>query len=122
MSTAGAVARITCLAVDEKSHKTTYFSVRSKACDSKGYFYTTISPPKSLGINYNEWKIKDCKAYLDHSPLETCKFSTDVNNGVTGHLLSSYSILKHNNAKLYSVGPFFYTSEPNYKTPIPNGY
>lgn len=113
------MAKITCLAVAEEVHKTSYFTVQSQACDSKGYFFATITPPKSLGNC--QWEIKDCKAYLDHSPLETCKVATDVNNGVKGALLSSYSILPHKNMKLYSVGPFFYTSEP-YKTPAPKGY
>ena len=122
MST-GAVAKVTCLAVDEESYKTTEFSVLSKPCDSKGYFYATISSPQY------QWKIKDCKVYLNYSPLETCKVPTNVNNGISGDLLASnYRILSHHkDMKLFSAGPFFYTSDDHkpssYKpVPKPNGY
>lgn len=63
--------------------------------------------------------LKDCKVKLEKSPLETCNIPTDVNKGLTGALFSSYRILHDKKIKLYSVGPFFYTSEPK---PTPAGY
>nr|POF11823.1 proline-rich protein 3 [Quercus suber] len=92
------------------------FSISSNGCDGNGYFFATLSPYSSLVENK---KIKECKAFLDYSPLDTCKVPTDVNHGISGGLLSSYRILNENNMKLYSVGPFFYTSETQ---SVPNGY
>ncbi|PON66323.1 hypothetical protein TorRG33x02_268360 [Trema orientale] len=117
----GAVAKITCPAVhNQEGYETTSFSIKSEASDAKGYFYVTLTHD-GLG---DQWKLKDCKAFLDHSPLETCNVPTNVNNGVLGDLLASYSILNHSNTKLFSVGPFFYTtsssSEP--KPSVPSGY
>ena len=115
---AGAVARITCVAVDENGYETAPFSILSNGCDGNGYFFATctLSPYSSLVENK---KIKECKAFLDYSPLDTCKVPTDVNHGISGGLLSSYRVLNENNMKLYSVGPFFYTSETQ---SVPNGY
>ncbi|PON65839.1 hypothetical protein PanWU01x14_113280 [Parasponia andersonii] len=116
----GAVAKVTCLAVhNQEGYETTSFSIKSEASDAKGYFYVTLT---HAGLG-DQWKLKDCKAFLDHSPLETCNVPTNVNNGVLGDLLASYSILNHSNTKLFSVGPFFYTtssSEP--KPSVPGGY
>ena len=102
----GAVAKVTCLIVDEESYKTTEFSVLSKPCDSKGYFYATISSPQYQG------KIKDCKAFLNYSPSETCKVPTNINNGISGDSVpSNYKTSSHQkDVTLFSVGPFFYTS------------
>ncbi|KAE7997378.1 hypothetical protein FH972_002019 [Carpinus fangiana] len=62
-------------------------------------------------------KLKDCKAFLRSSRLETCKVPIDVNHGISSDLLSSYRIPQDNIRikimKLYSTGPFFYTSQPN---------
>ncbi|XP_028069357.1 proline-rich protein 3-like [Camellia sinensis] len=58
------------------------------------------------------WKLTECKVLLEKSPLETCKVPADVNKGISGAPLSSFRLLKDENIKLYSVGPFFYTSEP----------
>ncbi|PON65841.1 hypothetical protein PanWU01x14_113300, partial [Parasponia andersonii] len=83
---------ITCLAVDyQESYETALFSIKSEASDSKGYFYVTLSSDR-LG---NQLKLKDCKAYLDHSPLEVCNIPTNVNNGILGYVLASYSIFSH---------------------------
>uniref|UniRef100_A0A7N2N4Q1 Proline-rich protein 3 n=1 Tax=Quercus lobata TaxID=97700 RepID=A0A7N2N4Q1_QUELO len=112
----GAVARITCVAVDENGYETAPFSILSNGCDGNGYFFATLSPYSSLVENK---KIKECKAFLDYSPLDTCKVPTDVNHGISGGLLSSYRVLNEKNMKLYSVGPFFYTSETQ---SVPNGY
>ncbi|XP_041022412.1 proline-rich protein 3-like [Juglans microcarpa x Juglans regia] len=111
----GAVARITCKAVDERGYEEVPLSVLSNECDAKGYFLATLS---SSFLKEN-WKIKECKAFLEHSPLKTCNVPIDVNHGITGALLSSYRILNDNHMKLYSVGPFFYTSETQ---SLPNGY
>ncbi|CAN6561551.1 unnamed protein product [Malus baccata var. baccata] len=109
----GAVVRITCLAEDKQGYETAPFSILSGATDAKGYFISTLSPSQ-LG---DKWKLTECKAFLDYSPLETCKVPTDVNQGITGHLLSSYRTLSAKNIKLYSVGPFFCSSKPK---PVPN--
>ncbi|XP_075640535.1 protein SEED AND ROOT HAIR PROTECTIVE PROTEIN-like [Castanea sativa] len=109
----GAVARIACVAVDDKGYETAPFSILSNGCDANGYFFATLSPYSSLLNN------KKIKAFLDYSPLDTCKVPTDVNHGISGGLLSSYRVLNEKNMKLYSVGPFFYTPETQ---SVPNGY
>ncbi|XP_029128727.1 proline-rich protein 3 [Cajanus cajan] len=110
----GAVARVTCGYEDERGYETGPISVLSHVTDSKGYFFSTLSLAE-LGSNL---KLTECKAYLESSPLETCKIPTDVNYGISGARLSSYRLL-HNNLKLYTVGPFFCTSQ---SAPAPNGY
>ncbi|GLT53487.1 hypothetical protein SLA2020_267550 [Shorea laevis] len=112
----GAIARITCVATDERGYETAPFSILSDGCDANGYFFATLS-----GLKDN-WKIKECKAFLHYSPLETCNVPVDVNHGVSGDLLSSYRIINDNDkhTKLYSVGPFFYTSESDSQS-VPAG-
>ncbi|KAG6704003.1 hypothetical protein I3842_07G114600, partial [Carya illinoinensis] len=112
----GAMVRITCLAVDKNGHETAPFSIFSDECDAKGYFLTKISP----SFLKDNWKIKECKAFQYHSPLETCKVPIDVNHGMSGAPLSSYRVLEDKNVNLYSVRPFFYTTDP--QTSLPNGY
>lgn len=112
---AGAVTRITCGCEDERGYETGPISVLSHVTDNKGYFYATVSL-EELGSNL---KVSECKAYLESSPLETCKVPTDVNYGISGAPLSSYRILE-SKVKLYTVGPFFCTSQPT--KPLPNGY
>jgi hypothetical protein len=102
---AGAIVRITCLGIDEKGYEAAPFSVLTHGCDENGYFFATLS-----GLKDN-WKLKECKAFQYYSPLETCKVPIDANHGISGDLLSSYRILNDKHTKLYSVGPFFYTSE-----------
>ncbi|KAL5560933.1 hypothetical protein UlMin_030680 [Ulmus minor] len=65
--------------------------------------------------------VEGCKTYLEYSPLESCKFPTDVNNGIIGDVLSSTQILQ-DKSLLYSVGPFIYTSKPYDHSNIPNDY
>ncbi|TXG49832.1 hypothetical protein EZV62_025707 [Acer yangbiense] len=101
----GAVAKVTCLVDDIYGSKTTLFSISSKATDSKGYFLAELS---SLKLSDN-LKLKQCKVFLDNSPLKDCNIPTDVNRGITGALLNSYRILNEKKIKLYSVGPFFFT-------------
>ena len=111
----GAVARITCLSVDQNGYESAPFSVLSCPSDAKGFFFATVS---SSAIKEEAWKLKKCKAFLETSPLESCKVATDINKGKSGALLASYKLLK--NMKLYSVPPFVYTSKPN--KPISKGY
>ncbi|XVF18294.1 hypothetical protein REPUB_Repub11eG0008900 [Reevesia pubescens] len=114
----GAVAKVTCQAVDEIGLEKT-LPICSTPTDAKGYFFATVS---SLSLVDKSLKIKNCKAFLEKSPLESCNVPTDVNKGITGALLSgSYRLLNEKHTKLYSVGPFFYT--PNQPISIPNnGY
>jgi len=112
---AGAVTRITCGCKDEHGYEASSISVLSHVTDNKGYFYATVS----LEELESKLKVTECKAYLESSPLETCKVPTDVNYGISGAHLSSYRILE-NKVKLYTVGPFFCTSQP--AKPLPNGY
>ena len=114
MRNAGAVARVTCECVNELGYETGPITVLSHVTDSKGYYYVTLSLAE-LG---SKLKINECKAYLESSPLETCKIPTDVNHGISGAPLSSYRLLE-NNSRLYSVASFFYTSQAK---PVPNGY
>jgi hypothetical protein len=109
---AGAVARITCECVNELGYETGPITFNHET-DSKGYYDVKLSFAE-LG---SKLKINECKAYLESSPLETCKVPTDVNHGISGAPLSSYRLLE-NNFRLYSVATFFYTSQAK---PVP-GY
>lgn len=112
---AGAVARVTCGCVNELGYETGPISALSDVTDSKGYFYTSLS----LEEQGSELKINECKAYLESSPLDTCKVPSDVNNGISGAPLSSYRLIQNNKIRLYSVPAFFYTTQPKQ---APNGY
>ncbi|XVF32817.1 hypothetical protein REPUB_Repub17cG0115300 [Reevesia pubescens] len=116
----GALARITCLAVDENGYEKS-FSVCSGETDTKGNFFAPLSP---LGLDddlLKSSKLTECKAFLESSPLLTCNVPVDVNKGISGAPLSDFRVLEQKRMKLYSVGPFFFTSKPN-SVPIPNGY
>lgn len=113
----GAVTRITCSGNDKYGYEMAPFSVLSCPSDAKGYFFATVFPSHLS----SELRLTQCKAFLEDSPLKTCKVPTDVNKGITGALLSSYRLLNDKKVKLYSVGPFFYTTEPT-SLPKPNGY
>lgn len=106
MRGAGAVARVTCRCVNELGNETNPISVFSHATNGKGYYFATLSHAK-LG---SKLKINECKAYLESSPLNICKVPTNVNHGISGAPLSSYRLLE-NNFRLYSLPPFFYTSQ-----------
>jgi len=110
---AGAVARVTCRCLNELGNKTSPISVFSHATDGKGYYFATLSLAK-LG---SKLKINECKAYLESSPLNICKVPTNVNHGISGAPLSSHRLLE-NNYRLYTLPPFFYTSQAK---PILNG-
>ncbi|TYI51062.1 hypothetical protein E1A91_D12G149100v1 [Gossypium mustelinum] len=113
----GALARITCLVVDENGYEKTH-SVCSGETDAKGYFFARLSPSISEAGSLS--KLTECKALLESSPLETCNVPVNVNKGISGAPLSDFRILNHMRIKLYSVGPFFFTSQPN--NSVPNGY
>ncbi|KAK8509818.1 hypothetical protein V6N13_093663 [Hibiscus sabdariffa] len=113
----GALTRITCLTVDENGYEKTH-SVCSGETDEKGYFLARLSPSGLDDVDLSS-KLGDCKAFLESSPLETCNVPVDVNKGISGAPLSGFRVLHHLGMKLFSVGPFFFTSEPN---PVPNGY
>lgn len=107
----GAVARVTCGFVNELGYETGPISVLSHITNSQGYFLATL-PLEELDLKSKKLKITECKAYLESSPLETCKIPTDVNHGISGAPLSSYRLLENKN-KLYSIKPFFCTSQSN---------
>ncbi|KAF8392667.1 hypothetical protein HHK36_023016 [Tetracentron sinense] len=108
----GAVTRITCLAVNNQGYESAPFSVLSHETDKKGYFFATLCPSE-LG---NGWKLSECKAFLESSPLEKCDVPTDFNKGISGALLLSHHLLPNKKMDLYSVGPFVYTSNPKSTT------
>lgn len=111
------MARITCLAVDQNGYEEAPFSFVSHKTDEKGFFLVTLSLKELLGSD-NKFKLKECKAFLQESPLETsCNVPTDANNGVSGAFLSSYRFLPQKVMALYTVKPFIFTSEPNYSVP-----
>ncbi|TXG63367.1 hypothetical protein EZV62_010361 [Acer yangbiense] len=111
----GAVARITCLVNDEHGYERAPFSILSDASDDKGYFFATLSPDE---VQQN-WRLKECRAFLEVSPSETCNVPTDMNQGISGALLTVYRPLTDKNIKLFSVGPFCFTSDSN---SVSNGY
>ncbi|WCJ22258.1 proline-rich protein 1 [Euphorbia peplus] len=114
----GAVARITCVSEDEYGYETSPFSILSEATDAKGYFLATLSPNE---VQYNA-KIKECKAFPELSPsVNTCNVPSNVNGGIDGVLLSSFRFLRNKRMKLFTVGPFFYTSDSD-KSVTNNGY
>ncbi|KAJ4727726.1 Pollen Ole e 1 allergen/extensin [Melia azedarach] len=111
----GAVARIKCLATDEHGYERAPFSILSDATDAKGYFFATLSP---LEVKYFS-RLKECKAFLELSPSGNCSVPTNINNGITGALLTSYRPLSKRNMILFSVPPFYFTPETQ---SISNGY
>ncbi|KAM7279623.1 hypothetical protein ACFE04_006757 [Oxalis oulophora] len=104
----GAKARITCVGVDEKSgYEKAPFSITTAQTDENGYFLATLTKEQ---VAKHKIKIKRCKVFLEESTSPTCEIKTDVNKGKSGALLSSYTKLVDNMINLYTVGPFFYTS------------
>ncbi|KAL4384426.1 hypothetical protein GQ457_15G021430 [Hibiscus cannabinus] len=102
---AGALATITCKAVDEVGMEKT-ISICSKPTDAKGYFFAPLSD-----LGRDKLELRECKAYLKSSPLATCNVPCNVNKAIEGALLSGFRVLNEKKTKLYSVGPFFYTSQ-----------
>ncbi|XP_071689236.1 protein SEED AND ROOT HAIR PROTECTIVE PROTEIN-like [Rutidosis leptorrhynchoides] len=108
----GATARVTCLAKNHNGLELAPFSVSSCPADDKGYFLAKLSPPSTNYVKKAKWELKDCKVFLEKSPMEQCKVPLDINGGIKGaHIIStsSYRLLK--NANMYSIEPFFYASD-----------
>ncbi|KAL7151145.1 hypothetical protein ABFS83_04G011900 [Erythranthe nasuta] len=118
----GGVIRIACLGIDKYGYETAPFSVLTKPTDGNGYFLTKLSSKPLLENDGNGdgdgVKISKCKAFLHSAPLlKSCPFPTDVNKGSTGAPISAYRAV--NGARLYSVGPFVYSSQPQKIPPSP---
>ncbi|KAF5787566.1 hypothetical protein HanPI659440_Chr10g0390361 [Helianthus annuus] len=108
----GATARVTCLARNHLGLELAPFSVSSCPSDDKGYFLAKLSPQVTKFYKKVEWELKECKAYLEKSPLKECKVPLDINGGIKGvHIVSSSTHRLLKNANLYSLKPFFYTSD-----------
>ncbi|KAJ0697798.1 hypothetical protein HanRHA438_Chr10g0467141 [Helianthus annuus] len=109
---AGATARVTCLARNHLDLELAPFSVSSCPSDDKGYFLAKLSPQVIKFYKKVEWELKECKAYLEKSPLKECKVPLDINGGIKGvHIVSSSTHRLLKNANLYSLKPFFYSSD-----------
>ncbi|MBA0617554.1 hypothetical protein Godav_026991 [Gossypium davidsonii] len=113
--TIGASAKITCKAVDEDGVEKSV-SICSEATDERGYF---IAPLSNKLSGLEKLKVRECQAYVHSSPLKNCNVPTNVNRGIDGALLSAFRVLKEKKMKLYSVGPFLYTPQPQ---STPTGY
>ncbi|XVE73358.1 hypothetical protein DITRI_Ditri11bG0111600 [Diplodiscus trichospermus] len=113
----GAVARITCEGVDEYGYGTESLSILSCATDANGYFIATLSPYELK----QKRRFRECKAFLELSPSETCDVPTDVNKGISGAPLANYRLLHDKNIKLFTVGPFFFIPQQDAKS-VSDGY
>ncbi|KAI3685005.1 hypothetical protein L6452_34236 [Arctium lappa] len=119
----GAKARITCLARNQKGLELAPFSVLSCPADDKGYFLAKLSPSSTKFLKNAQWELKECKAFLESSPLKDCKIPLDINGGVMGaHIISSLSHRFLKNTNLYSLKPFFYTSNQPQEVSDNKGY
>ncbi|KAJ4849113.1 hypothetical protein Tsubulata_027771, partial [Turnera subulata] len=94
----GAVVRVTCLADDPYGYERSPISFLSDATDSRGYFLATLS---SYEVQ-EDCKVKECKAFLELSPQETCNVPSDVNDGINGAVLASYRFLSEKKMKLFT--------------------
>ncbi|KAL3648071.1 hypothetical protein CASFOL_009039 [Castilleja foliolosa] len=108
----GGIVRITCLGIDKYGYETAPFSILSRPTDSNGYFLAKLSAQL---VEESGVKISQCKAFLHSSLLKSCSIATEINKGLTGAPLLGYRAVG-SNMRLYSVGPFVYTSypQPNY--------
>ncbi|KAI3685007.1 hypothetical protein L6452_34238 [Arctium lappa] len=119
----GATARITCLARNKKGIEPVPFSVLSCPADDKGYFLAKLSTSSTKFLKNVHWELKECKAFLESSPLKECKIPLDINGGVTGaHIISSLSHRLLKNTNLYSLKPFFYTNNQPHQVSKNKGY
>ncbi|CAL9237298.1 unnamed protein product [Arabidopsis halleri] len=118
----GAVARVTCERADEYGYEAEDVTVLSQATDAKGYFLATLS--SSEVKDYKKvMKIKECRAFLELSPSDTCSFPTEINRGISGAILQNYRLLENKlKMKLFTVGPFVFSPEETHDKSIPNGY
>lgn len=110
----GGVVRITCLGLDKYGYETAPFSILSRPTDGNGYFLAKLS---SELLEADGVKITQCKAFVHSSRLKACPYATDTNKGLSGAPLSAYRTLGSSNMRLYSVGPFVYSFNPQQSTP-----
>ncbi|XP_042504762.1 protein SEED AND ROOT HAIR PROTECTIVE PROTEIN-like [Macadamia integrifolia] len=108
----GAKGRVTCLVVDENGYESA-ITVLSDKTDKNGYFIAKLYPSQHEELEY-KGILTRCKAYLNSSPLRKCRVPTDIKKGMSGAPLLLPRILPEENIHLYSVGPFVYTSEPEF--------
>uniref|UniRef100_A0A1J3K0L0 Proline-rich protein 3 n=1 Tax=Noccaea caerulescens TaxID=107243 RepID=A0A1J3K0L0_NOCCA len=117
----GAVARVTCETSDQYGYEAEDVTVLSQATDAKGYFLATLSPSEVK--DYKKVRIKECRAFLELSPADTCSFPTEINRGISGAILHNYRLLENKlEMKLFTVGPFVFSPEESQDKSIPNGY
>ncbi|CAH2057634.1 unnamed protein product [Thlaspi arvense] len=79
----GVVARVTCETAGEYGYEAEDVTVLSQATDGKGYFLATLSPSEVK--DYEKVRIKECRAFLELSPADTCSFPTEINRGKRSH-------------------------------------
>ncbi|GAB4841098.1 hypothetical protein Ancab_021843 [Ancistrocladus abbreviatus] len=103
----GAMARVTCMAMSSLGYETAPFSVVSGATGKDGYFRMNLGPYGPGNI-----KLQGCRAFLETSGPGICNVPTDENHGITGAPLGKLRVLS-DYSKLYSVGPFVYTTPTN---------
>ncbi|KAJ4892533.1 Pollen Ole e 1 allergen and extensin family protein [Raphanus sativus] len=119
----GAVARVTCETADEYGYEGEDVTVLSQATDAKGYFLATLSPSEVKGLKKKVIKIKECRAFLELSPADTCSYPTEINRGISGAILQTYRLIENKlKMKLFTVGPFVFSPEETQDKSIPNGY
>ncbi|KAI4349692.1 hypothetical protein L6164_010254 [Bauhinia variegata] len=114
----GAVTRITCEVADKYGFEMAPFSFLSGATDEKGYFFATLCPSEVA----DKGELHKCRAFLEMSPLDNCSVPTDENKGISGAELDSYRFLSEKKMKLYTLRPFFFTSEQPTSASPSDGY
>lgn len=117
------MARVTCERADEYGYEAEDVTVLSQATDAKGYFLATLSSSEVKDYKKQVMKIKECRAFLELSPSDTCSFPTEINRGISGAILQNYRLLENKlKMKLFTVGPFVFSPEETHDKSIPNGY
>ncbi|KAL3827799.1 hypothetical protein ACJIZ3_016601 [Penstemon smallii] len=103
----GGVVRIACLGIDKDGYETAPFSILTRPTDGNGYFLAKLS---SKPLEEDGCKIFQCKAFLHSSLVQGCQLATEANRGLSGAPLSTFRTLGSGDMRLYSVGPFVYSS------------
>lgn len=109
--------KIACVSEYENGYEGAPFYIESHKSDEKGFFFAMFSLSDSMIRSSDDSKLKECKVFLEDSPTESCETPTDVNNGISGAILSSPRSIPEKNMLLYTVGPFVYTSDSSYSSP-----